>query len=244
MFPEPGHDLIGFRRIHSLRRQSVAQIPFGFRKIQPDLQMTAEIAPEHRPHDDAGPIARKRHVRQPGIRKGHVGRLQQHVLQRIAVGDLLRRNPVLLPVEFEPPDESAARGLRTVQAPFGVVIPFRIPSLRRHFADGRTARRHQRPERIDIVGIRSDQPHPDHRHTFVRSHIHTGAELHRHSRLNRPRRFGTIIHHEVGVQSPDAECIHRGTPHTDFIHIRPGFRLPRQIKRDLFPGNVRIRRDH
>ncbi len=220
------HDLINISGRDPALLEFVPQIVLEFRHAQTHLHVAGKVPAEHRADNHRGTLTVERLLVISGVAHGLVGGVEQHELQRIRVGDLFRRNLVLLPVVNKVRHEPAAdipgapRSLGS-----GIEINRWIPARRRDGGLGITTRDEQIPERVDRE--RAGQ-HGSHTHNrdcgIIRSllranHRTIGTGKDRHLCLQRLR--GTIIHHHMHVEAADAKGIHGCPPCFTGLGFRP-----------------------
>ncbi len=225
----------------------VPKLHLKFGDAQAHLQLAGEVSAECRTDDHRGPGAVERLLIVAGFPQRLVRGVQQHELQGIGVVDLLRCDFVLLPIvdevvdipapgRAEPPGSFAGRR----------VVKFLVPAVQRSFRLRIAARNQQVPVGVHRQGARENRCPADDRHgtlvPFFRRQRPVRADLRRHRALRLQRGRRGVVHHDMHVQAPDAERVHRSPPRLAGRRFGPVARLTIHFERDVFPVDVRVRR--
>ena len=211
-----------------------AEMARGFREPQPHLEVIGELAAEHRSHDDAGPDAIER-AHPADLGDGGIGCLEEHELERVGRGDLLRRDLVAPPVVDEALDEAphAGSGVPPSRAR-GIEGAGNIEARRRHRADDRLALAQKRPEGIDGQGAGEDAADADDRHGLV-----VARSLRRRREGGRRGGVGAMLREgEMDIEPTDPEGVDGRPPNSPVAALRPGERLTGNDERPVLPIEV------
>ena len=208
----------------------------GLRQAESHLEIVGELSTEHRPHHDSGTDAvERRHPADFG--DGSVSRFEEHELERIGCGDLLRRHLVPAPVVDKPLDEAPHAG-HGVPSPGSLRIksPGDIEARRRHRADRRLPLADEGPEGVDRQGAGEHAADADDRHRFV---VGRAFRLRRRQRGGRaPRKM--LGEGQMDVETPDSEGVHRSPAGFAIGPLGPRDRLAGNNERAPLPVEVLV----
>ncbi len=228
------------------------------------MHLTGEVSAKRSADDDSRPGPVERTVEVAGVAQRRVCRSQQHELQWVGVGHLLRRDLVAFPVVLKVANKAAQRRPTAEEKAVWVVVDSRVPTLRRHVRQSPTARKNQLPKLVRVGGVRQNAAHSDHGNWFVQRarrrwvlRLRAGGVAAGRTGRGRTRPLGAgrkadhrpsfvpvrrpVVHDNVDVQATNAEGVDGRSPHVAVRRLRPRQAFRRHEERNSLPINLRVR---